>query len=114
MDRDGLAEELLDSRNEGVVAGEAQATVGVVCSLKAAGQRRGIVRLRCLDALLLEQTFPQLPVLDGLVDSILVEWRVFPSGSCIPINFREEAVPCWGSGIGLLGVVVPLTVTSDE
>ena len=86
MDGDGFSEELLDGGDEGVVAGQAQATVGVVGSLKATGQRGGIVRLRCLNSLLLEQAFPQLAVLDGLVDSILVERRIVPVGGCIPID----------------------------
>ena len=111
---DALAEELFDRRQEWARLWQRQVAVGVVCGLKAARQRRGVVGLWRLDALVFDQRGPEDVVRNGLLDACWVEGCIGPGYGGVAVDLRVVAVPGWSSVIGLRSVVPALAVAANE
>ena len=107
---DGLAEEFLDIRHEGVEGWQGEAREGEVGGREAARERGGVVALRRGDLLLGNLLLPERVDGERLLHAERRQARVRPGRRRVAVLFRPKAVPPGRAVVRLRRVVVPFAV----
>ncbi len=93
MDRDPLSKQLLHGGDERVLGGQIETGEGDLGRLQAPTERRGVVRLRNLDLLLVDFLLPEIVCNLSLLDTESCDLCICPADGLIAIQLGPIAVP---------------------